>query len=59
MVRDRDDFDKITYLLDNNKQVIYARDCEIREVSRKEAYDFFSEYHLQGDTQARKNNIYI
>lgn len=59
MVRDRDDFDKVTYLLDNNKQVIYARDCEIKEVSRKEAYDFFSEYHLQGDTQARKNNIYI
>ena len=59
MVRDRDDFDKIIYLLDNNKQVIYARDCEVREVSHKECHDFFEAYHLQWDTRAYKNNIYI
>lgn len=59
MVRDRDDFDKITYLLDDNKKVIYARNCEVKEISRKDCHDFFEAYHLQWDTRSSKNNIYV
>lgn len=59
MVRDRDDFDKITYLLDDNKKVIYARNCEVKEISRKDCHDFFETYHLQWDTRSSKNNIYV
>ena len=43
---DWDDLDKITYLI-KDKEQIYARNCEIKEISLKEANDFLNLYHLQ------------
>lgn len=31
-----------------NRKLIYARKCEIKEISSKEAHDFENEYHIQG-----------
>ena len=44
---DWDDKDKIINLL-LPKTAIYARNCEIKEISIKEANDFLNLYHLQG-----------
>lgn len=43
---DWDNINKIIYLL-KDKSSIYARLCEIKEVSLKEANDFLNLYHLQ------------
>lgn len=59
MVRDWDDLTKIPYLLEENKQQLYARKCEVKEISREECHDFFESYHLQWNTRIEKNNIYI
>lgn len=59
MVRDWDDLTKIPYLLEENKQQLYARKCEVKQITREECHDFFESYHLQGDTVKNKNNIYI
>lgn len=59
MVWDWDDWDKISYLLEENKEWIYARKCEVKQIEYNEAHDFFEKYHLQWDTKKDKNNIYI
>lgn len=59
MVRDWDDFKKITYLLDNNKERIYARNCIVKKIERKDCHQLFEDYHLQWDTKTNKDNIYI
>lgn len=45
-VWDWDDYGKIIQLL-SSRIFIYARKCEVREVSTSEARDFLSKYHLQ------------
>lgn len=50
---DWDDRDKIVYLLKPRK-IVYARTCEIKEVSRKEANSFLEQYHLQGSIKSFK-----
>ncbi len=59
MVWDWDDIEKVTYLLDDNKETIYARKCELKQITRDDCHEFFEAYHLQWDTQKNKNNIYI
>jgi hypothetical protein len=54
-----DDKEKILYLLEDNKEKIYARKCEVRQITYEEAHQLFEAYHLQGDTQKNKNNLYI
>lgn len=58
-VFDRDDKEKINYLLDKDKQSVYARKCEIRQLTYEECHDFFELYHLQWDTQKNRNNVYL
>ena len=45
-VWDWDDIDKVLNIF-TNKQIIYARNCEIKEVSKKECNEFLNQYHLQ------------
>lgn len=59
MLRDWDDRSKIPYLLDEEKETLYARKCEVKQITREECHNFFESYHLQGDTVKNKNNIYI
>lgn len=59
MVWDWDDIEKVTYLLDDNKETIYARKCELKQITRDDCHEFFETYHLQWDIQKNKNNIYI
>lgn len=59
MVWDRDDWEKIPYLLDGNKQIIYARKCEVKQISYNDCHQLFEDYHLQWDTRKNKNNIYV
>lgn len=59
MVRDWDNFDKIKYLIDDNKKIIYARNCDVFIISQEDANVLFDNYHLQWATQKNKNNIYI
>lgn len=59
MVWDWDDIDKIPYLLDNNKETIYARKCDVKQIEVEDCHDLFESYHMQWDTRKNKNNIYI
>lgn len=59
MVWDWDNFDKILYLLDDNKEKIYARQCGVFVIPQEDAHNLFEDYHLQWDTAKNKNNIYI
>ena len=59
MVRDWDDKNKIPYLLDDNKEVIYARKCEVKQIEYNDCHQFFEDYHLQWDTLKNKDNVYI
>ena len=43
---DWDNKEKIGYLL-SNKNKIYARNCELKEISKKMCNDFLDKYHLQ------------
>ena len=45
-VFDWDSEDKIVYLL-KDKETVYARKCELREVSTLECNEFLNKYHLQ------------
>ena len=47
---DWDDKDKIVALL-KNREVIYARKCEVKEISKKEVDEFLNVHHLQGPTK--------
>lgn len=59
MIWDWDDKTKIPYLLDDKKEIIYARNCELRIINYDDCHQFFEDYHLQWDTKKNKNNIYI
>lgn len=58
-VFDRDDWDKIIWLLWRDNKTIYARKCTLREINYDEAHIFLEKNHLQNDTVKNKNNIYI
>lgn len=45
---DWDNLDIILNMLNNDKVKIYARNCEIRDVSIKDSNDFLNKNHLQG-----------
>jgi len=45
---DWDNMDKIVSLFLLQKERIFARDCEIKEVAKEDAVSFVNEYHLQG-----------
>lgn len=47
---DWDDKDKIVALFKDRKTV-YARKCEVKEISKKEVDEFLNMYHLQGATK--------
>ena len=47
-VWDWDNLDIILNMLNNDKVKIYARNCEIRDVSIKDSNEFLSKNHLQG-----------
>lgn len=53
---DWDDKAKIVDLLANNQEVIYARNCEIKEISKPICDKFLNDYHLQGTAKA---SIYL
>ncbi len=38
----------ISYLLGRTEKLIYGRECEIRQIGKKECNDFLNENHLQG-----------
>lgn len=52
-VFDWDDWNKIINLL-LPKKTIYARNCELKEVSKKECDEFFNLYHLQNTCRGQK-----
>ena len=47
---DWDDKDKVVSLF-KEKETIYARKCEVKEISKKEAREFLDDFHLQGSTK--------
>ena len=54
---DWDDSEKIVKLFLVEKQKVYARQCEIREIDKKEADKFLEEWHLQGKCRGNETNI--
>lgn len=42
-----EDSKKLINIIANNKQIIYARQCIIKEVPKQDAIDFLYQYHLQ------------
>lgn len=57
-VFDWDDKMKIVNLL-KHKQSIYARNCQIGEIDKKEANNFINKFHLQWALRYKKTTIYI
>lgn len=49
---DWDDEDKIIALLNNNRNIIYARQCSVQELAKDTAKAFINKYHLQKDAKA-------
>ena len=47
---DWDEWEKVRNLL-QPKERIYARECEVKRIDRKEADEFLGSYHLQGSTK--------
>jgi hypothetical protein len=47
-----EDAEKLINILSANKKIIYARQCEVKEVPKQEAIDFLYKYHLQNYAQA-------
>lgn len=52
-VFDWEDWNKVIYLLQHREKK-YARKCEVKEISKKEAKEFLEKYHLQGSTREVK-----
>ena len=46
-VFDWDNWDKVCYLINQNKETLYARKLHIREVSTKDTSEFLNSYHIQ------------
>lgn len=57
-VFDWDSIDKVITML-KPKETIYARNCEVKQITYEDAHELFETYHLQWDTIKRKKNIYI
>lgn len=57
-VFDWDDKNKILYMLKEKKK-IWARQCEIREITYEVANEFLCLYHLQNNTRKLKTTIYL
>lgn len=55
---DRDDKEKILYMLKEKKKV-WARQCEVREITYGIANEFLCLYHLQNNTRKLKTTIYF
>ena len=53
-VWDWDDLDKIVCLLEYREKV-FARNCEVKEVSTKDSKEFINNYHLQGYARSNIN----
>lgn len=51
---DWDDLEKIGKLL-KKKETLYARNCEVKKISEKEANEFIDKYHLQGKTRGTQH----
>ena len=47
---DWDEWEKVRNLL-QSKERIYARECEVKRIDRKEADEFLGSYHFQGSTK--------
>mgnify|MGYP002624476957 CR=1 FL=1 len=45
-------FEKIEHFIGNKKDVIGARKCQIREITKKESECFLTKYHIQGFASA-------
>ena len=52
-VFDWDDWEKIKYLL-QDKETLYARKLEIKEVDKKECNEFLNNYHLQNSCNGKE-----
>lgn len=59
MVWDWDKKEDIANLLNDNKIVIWARKCNIMQISYEDCHLFLENNHIQWDTRKNKNNIYI
>lgn len=51
---DWDDKYKILNLINQNKKKIYARNCEVKEVNKKDTDNFLNLYHLQNTCRGQK-----
>jgi hypothetical protein len=47
--------DQLQNLLGKNKNKVYARKCEIREVNSRDKKEFISKYHIQSDSKSKVN----
>lgn len=50
---DWDDLERIKYML-QDKQTLYARNLELKEVSVEDTFNFLNEYHLQGNCRGQE-----
>lgn len=50
-VFDWDDRDKIKDLVTKPTNILYARNCVVKEVNKDDVYDFLLKYHIQGNTR--------
>lgn len=53
---DWDSPEKISYIF-SKKEIIYARNCEVREIDKKVCNEFLENYHLQGKSYGNKINM--
>ena len=53
-VWDWDDWNKIIEIISPKSNVIYARKCEIREITGPDCNAFLQQYHLQGSCRGQK-----
>ena len=53
-VFDWDDKDKIKDLVVEPTTTLYARKCVVKEVNKKDVYDFLLKYHIQNNTKSFK-----
>ena len=56
---DWDNPEKVVMLLDQNKTKLYARKCNIVQLTYEEWNYFLEKYHLQNWTKKNKNDIYL
>lgn len=54
---DWDNYDKIINMLPLNKEKLYARKLQIKEITKQEANEFLDKYHLQNHSRGNIVNI--